>query len=105
MKEQAISLLNTLDKRKKKYDKINKSIRELQGDFPTYAQDIDTEIEAGLVKLLDAILENEVASYYLHECQTMNGGGEIKENGKRYPIRNIDDVRKYVFRERASDIF
>lgn len=33
MKEQAISLLNTLDKRKKKYDKINKSIRELQGDF------------------------------------------------------------------------
>lgn len=57
------------------------------------------------MKLLDAILENEVASYYLHECQTMNGGGEIKENGKRYPIRNIDDVRKYVFRERASDIF
>lgn len=104
MKEQAISLLNTLDKRKKKYDKINKSIRELQGDFPTYIQSIDTDIEVEIVKLLDEILDN-TASYYLYECQTMNGGGEIKENGKRYPIRNIDDVRKYVFRERASDIF
>lgn len=100
MKEQAISLLDTIDKQKQKYDEINKKLRKLQGEFSTHIQDMDTDIESGIVDLLDTVLGYKLASYYLYDCySTGKRQGWIKEYGVKYPIQDIEDVRKFVFRE------
>jgi len=103
MKEQSIALLDTIDKRKKKYDDINKRLRNIQGDSSTNIQAIDIGIEADTVSLLDIILGDEVASYYLNECN-WDGvrKGRIEEYGISYPIKDIEDVKKFVFRDIAD---
>ena len=98
MKEQAIALLETIAIRKKKYSDINKRLRNLQGDFPTQIQAVDIGIESDTVALLDVILGDEIASYYLYESQDEEGGF-IEKNYVMYHIKNLDDVRNYVFRE------
>ncbi|WP_441280367.1 hypothetical protein [Tardiphaga sp. 862_B3_N1_1] len=55
-----------------------------------------------MTKVLDAVLGDEIASYYVHEVPFMNGDAYIIEkNGIKWPIRSVHDVRAYVARPRS----
>lgn len=95
----ALDALAVLAKRFDQYDTLNRAVKDLQGDFPTIVQCIDADVCGAVMKALDAILGDEIASYYLHEARTMRDGGSIIEaTGREWPIRNLDDVRAYVLR-------
>jgi hypothetical protein len=81
-----------------KYKNINRTLADLQGDFHSVINPIDTAVERAIVATLDAVLGDQVASYFLYEVRMMKDGGRIIENGREWPIRNIDDVRSYVNR-------
>jgi hypothetical protein len=90
----ALKTLKALHEAHQKYDKVNDYLRkEIGGDFcPTLL--VNEQVEDQVVKLLDFILGDEIASYFMYEC-TPNSGS-IKHNGKEWKIRTIDDVAKYV---------
>lgn len=98
---QAIELIRLIEEREKEYYEVNNQLRKLQGDFYTYIQINDERVGAEMVKLLDKILKPagcELASYYLYECTGMKDGGAIYEGIVEYKIRDIEDLKKYVFR-------
>jgi hypothetical protein len=92
LKKEAFALLKLLHAKEKKYIKLNQKIRKLQGDFPTHIQSIDEEYYAEVVKLLDLIIGDEWASYLLFECDPE---GSVELNGKKFRIRNVDDIIKF----------
>lgn len=97
--KEAVNLIETIVERRQKYEKINDQIRELQGDFPTHLNFIDTDCEAKTVELLDKVLgDEELASYFIYECQNRKEGGyiQINEDGKKYPLKTIKDLEKYI---------
>ena len=93
IQKEALALLKLIIKKEKLYSDLNEKIKELQGDFPTHIQSIDSEYFTEFVKLLDLILGDELASYLLWEC---SGNGSITDNGKEFKIRNVADIQKYM---------
>lgn len=98
-KQLALEVLEVIYNRRKQYDALNSKIRKIQTDFPNYIQDIDIEVEAIVVKLLDYILGDEIASYWLYEASDMKNGGMIVICEKEYPIKTFEDVIKFVNRK------
>src|SRR5574343_783412 len=100
MQERAIELLDLLDKSKKDARQINKSMEDVFGkDFPPRVCVITEALEDKLVKLLDEVFNQELASYYLYDCVNLSTGerhGRIVLNGKDFPLRNIDDIKHYL---------
>ena len=95
----ALKLLALIDERQDRYRKLNKQIVELQGDFYTHLQFIDRDLEVEVVGLLDQILGDTIASYYLYDLLANPRKGRVLEaDGKEYPIRNVNDVCAYVER-------
>ena len=94
--DKACEVLATIQKRKSAYDSINTILRQTQGDFATQIEAMDNDIENAVVKLLDEILGAELASYWLYECSLMPNGGRIEDNGKKWRIKTIRDVKKYA---------
>lgn len=101
LKQKAIDLIEVMQRREEEYGVLNKQINQLQGDFSTEVHAIDSQIHSALIKLVDEVLgDYEVASYYLYECLSMSGGGSVTElDGTFWPLRNIEDLTKYVFRD------
>ena len=98
-REQALAMLDILDERRAKYEDVNKRIRALNPDFPGLLICIDPSVETAIIGLLDTILGDGIASYYLNEVPSMEGGGYIRErDGTEWPIRSTEDVRAYVNR-------
>ena len=94
---QALSLVDAMAKANKRYRDLNNQIKKVQGsDFPTYIPYCDERIENETVKLLDVILGDEIASYFLYECPSMPEGGRMIVKGKEWRIKTISDVAKYV---------
>lgn len=102
MKARAIELISLIEKKDAEYQKVNTTMREIQGDFSSHIEIINTDIYSGITDLLDEILGDELASYYLFECSTMKEGGAIVENKKEYKLRNIEDLKAYVYRNTAN---
>lgn len=99
LQESAFQLLRILEEKEKQYERINKQIQELQGDFPTRIHVMDDRLWGPTMQVLDQILgEQDIASYYYFECRSMKNGGMIVENGKSWPIKTLDDVRIYMNR-------
>lgn len=96
IQERALEMLEVFDARNALYKSANTAVKALNPDFPSLINMIDPEIETSLVKVLDSVLGDEIASYYINEIQFMKGGGSITENGKTWPIKTVDDVRAYV---------
>ena len=96
LQERALEALNVFDERRALYDSANKAVKALNPDFPSLVNFIDPAIETSVVKVLDLVLGDEIASYYLNEVSHMKEGGRIEENGKVWLIRTVDDVRAYV---------
>lgn len=94
--ERALEMLQTFDERKALYKAANAAIKATNPDFPSLINMIDPAIETSMLKVLDAVLGDEIASYYINEIQFMKDGGSITENGKTWRIKTVDDVRAYV---------
>lgn len=96
--ESALSALAVLADRKNVYHDLSRTIADVQDtgfhfDMPA----ADGQIEGAFVSILDEILGDKLATYFLYECPSMKAGGAITESdGTRYPIRTIDDLRKYI---------
>lgn len=96
IQERALETLEVFDARNALYKSANAAVKALNPDFPSFVNMIDPAIETAIVKVLDAVLGDEIASYYINEVQFMKGGGSITENGKTWSIKTVDDVRAYV---------
>lgn len=95
----ALETLSTIHEEQKRYDQANAVIREIESDFPITIIPMSDTCNTSVVKLLDAILGDEIASYFIDEAVNMKDGGNVIEtDGKEYPIRNIEDVEAYVYR-------
>ena len=92
----ACDVLAIIKRQDDKYRTINSAIRELQGDFSTHLNTMDDAIQSSVVALLDNILGAELASYWLYECVDHKDGGMIEDNGKKWRIKTIQDVKKYA---------
>ena len=102
IQEKALDLLELIKKRDNYYSEANSLLQKLQGDFPSTVQFMDASVFEAVIKLLDVILGDELASYYIYECTLMKGGGAIHEReGKVWTINSIESLRKYVFRNSA----
>lgn len=94
LKASAIRALCVLVARQKKYDAANKVLRKLSPDFPQRAQCIDDEVCEAFVGLIDEILGDNLASYYLFDMPR-SGGTIIDERGK-HEIKTLKDLLKYA---------
>jgi len=95
--EHACEMLQLMEADEDALLSVNQTLKDLYGDFHPHQNIMTQGIAGNLVKLLDEILGDSLASYYLCECRNMAKGGMIIEkNGKKWPIRNIADVRKYA---------
>lgn len=92
----AIALLNILHQRRQKYDGINRFLSKEIEIEPMTIHACDEKLESAIVDFLDWILGDEIASYWLYECDCRPDGGRIEFEGKDYPIKTIDDVIAYV---------
>lgn len=96
--EKALQVLASLEAWEKAIRKINKNIKELDpsDDFCQQLSLMPSSLEGEIVGLLDLVLGQEIASYYLYEAQGMKNGGSITQDGKTYPIKTISDVKNYI---------
>lgn len=99
LKELALAAMETIFTRRALYDEVNQGIKKLNPDFPQTMTAVDTEIEMATVKVLDEILGETIASYFLYEACSMKTGGRIIErSGAEWPIETVAHVRAYVAR-------
>jgi len=96
IKKEALALLKLLHAKQKKYEKLNDKIRNLIPEFTPYVQSIDDDYFTGVTKLLDDILGDELASYLLFETDGSDKYYYHLKDGKKFPIRNVDDIIKYM---------
>jgi len=96
IKKEALTLLKLLHTKQKKYEKLNDKIRNLIPEFTPYIQSIDDEYYSGVTKLLDEILGDELASYLLFETDGSDRFYIQLKEGKKFPMRNVDDIIKYM---------
>lgn len=96
IKKEALALLKLLHAKQKKYEKLNDKIRNLIPEFTPYIQSIDDDYFTGVTKLLDDILGDELASYLLFETDGSDKYYYHLKDGKKFPIRNVDDIIKYM---------
>lgn len=102
LKGMALNTLEVIVARSAEYAAANKAIKSLNPDFPSLVTVIDPKIETAVVKLLDGILGDAIASYFLYEVSHMKDGGKIVENDVEWPIKSMDDVRAYVMRHKQE---
>ena len=96
--DRAIDIITVMQSERARLDSCNKIFSQLYGDFAAYVPFMPPSTEINLVALLDFILGEEMASYYLYECTNMDTGGYIQEkNGTHWKIETTDDLRKYIY--------
>ena len=106
IKEEALQIINLIEVRREQYDEVNKQIKELQPDFTQHVHGMDDVMEGALVSLLDNILGDELASYYLYECINYTDGTNTRkvfEDGQEWPLTNIMELAAYVYRNQKKD--
>lgn len=101
MREAALNLLRIMHQRRMQYDSVNAGIKRLQPDFPSLVTMIDIDIEREAVRLLDVVLGDEIASYFLYVINMKDGGSITELDGVEWPIKSVEDVEAYVTRPRS----
>jgi hypothetical protein len=100
--EAALNVLDVLTQRQAVYHKLSSHIEaEMDSDFGFHIPAIDGKLYEAVMELLNTILPFQVGAYYQREGQSGDGGW-IEDNGVRYPIRTIDDVRAFVLAMRDA---
>ena len=99
--EKALELLALLEKREELYSNVNKTIKDLQKDFAGLLNVLDCELYDPVIALCDAVLGEQLASYYWWECRNRVGGraGCIEINGEQWRISSLQDVRAFMLRD------
>ncbi|OWK35193.1 hypothetical protein [Fimbriiglobus ruber] len=101
--QHALSTLSVLYHEEQRYREANRVLRGLDTDFPVKAQAASGTILKSVVDLLDEILGDAIASYFLFEATNMKDGGKIIEaDGREWLIHSLEDVKAYVLRENAA---
>lgn len=100
-----LTLIEALTEFQPKFDAVNKATFELYGDFGPHVTPVAECIYGQLIKLLDAVLsDDDVASYFLHECSMMKDGGAISlADGATWRLKSVDDLRVYLDRPISPD--
>ena len=100
--EEALQALNLFELRREKNEDINDHIRKVYPEFPPLVQHMDDISEAAFVKLLDAILGGDLASYYLYERPIcgMEDIRAIYEKDVKYPLTSIAELALYIHRNK-----
>ena len=97
LQKQALKALDVIHKKEKKYRELNTQARELQGDFPTHIQSIDSEYMSEFIGLLDEILGDELASYLLFETDGSKAYYyQLADEEKKFYIRNTKDIETFI---------
>lgn len=99
----ALKCLQVVVDQKAAYDEINKAIATVQGgliDNP-FLLAMDEKVEVAVSALLDHILGDEIATYFLCEVPVLNGEAFFQHHDRRWPLRTVEDVGIYV-RERNA---
>lgn len=99
LQDQAIKLIELIEKKDKEYRKVNALIHKLQGDFSCHIEIMNEKIHSEVIQLIDNILGDTIASYYLYECSGQ-GGSVTEHDGTEYKIKTLNDVRNYVGRDK-----
>jgi hypothetical protein len=96
--ELALALLLSIAETEEKMAAIQLAIQGVwsQSDmFPMIPEGIETKA----IELIDEILGDTIASYWLYDCRR-NGG--ITESGVTWPITSIDDIRAWLDRKKSK---
>lgn len=91
-KKLALAALQSLIDADKKQTTLKDALRAVWPDVDGVWV-ILPEIETAALKLIDAVLGDEVGSYLILEC--WRKPGRIIRDGIEYPIRNVADVAAY----------
>jgi len=93
----AIELVDTIELQEKQLREINKKLASIYGDFSPQMPLCAEKLQTQLVFLLDSILGEELASYYLYERPLcgINGGRIIETDGTEWPITTLDELKEY----------
>ncbi len=93
----AIEIVGIIDAQDKELREINKKLAALYGEFSPQMSLCTEKLQTPLLILLDSILGEDLASYYLYECPLsgINGGRIIEADGTEWPISTLDELRAY----------
>lgn len=89
----AIEVLRKIDGCRQRHTEAVAALSDLHEDF-CWLSPIPTAVESAVVGMLDAILGEALASYYLYECD--RSPGRIIEGGNEWPIASVDDLVAYL---------
>lgn len=89
----AIEVLRKIDACRQRHTEAVAAFSDLHEDF-CWLSPIPTAVESAVVGMLDAILGEALASYYLYECN--RSPRLIIEGGKEWPIASVDDLAAYI---------
>lgn len=90
----AILMIANIKFEEDKLNSINANIQEMFGDFSPSLRIATENIQRELVDILDLILGEKLASYYLYEC---GGKGRIiEQDGTEWPITSTQELRQYA---------
>jgi len=93
----AIELVGTIETQEKELREINKKLASIYGDFSPQMPLCAEKLQNQLLFLLDSILGEDLASYYLYEAP-FNGGMIIvadENGGKKWPVTTLDELKAY----------
>lgn len=90
LQQSAFKVLETIEKNTKEEHKINTQLRK--GNYELEIKFTEGWFLDDVVRMLDEIIGDKWASWYLYEKPKI---GIIKDGKKTYKIRNINDLKKY----------
>lgn len=101
MIDQAIEVIRYIEAFDKKLRGINAELRVLYGDFYPTLPLMPDGLHTQVIKLLDEVLGDSLASYYLYDRPT-KGGSITEKDGTEWPINTLADLRRYVLHCREA---
>lgn len=97
-KKEILDFIKFYSKKQKKFNKINNEFEKFEFSSFKKFNLIDSEIEERLFHLLDTILGDQIASYFLF-CSNQKGGGILEVGSTKYQIKNLNDLENYFNKE------
>jgi hypothetical protein len=98
-REAALVIIEKLMEAQPAFDALNEQMSILNSGTTTMFAPMAECVADKVVDLLDIVLGEELASYFLYDCQCMGDGGSIKEiDGTVWPLKTIANLRTYVNR-------
>lgn len=91
-----IEMIGMIESQEKELCDINKRLQSIYGEFYPHMPLCAEKLHERLLFLLDSILGDGMASYYLYERPSMGNGGKVIEaNGKDWPITTLEELKAY----------